>query len=352
MNNESLAFLKELLETSAPAGFESPAQNVFKNFVTPCADQIETDVHGNVMALKKGKGNRRIMLSAHIDEIGFVVKYISDDGFIHFASIGNVDYALLPGLRVTIYHEGNMIRGIVGTRPLHTFKHFVRDKVVTLEDLWIDIGAKNKQEAQEMVSVGDYMTFSPGVDFLPNHLIATKAADNRVSVFIIASVLRNLAHEEINTNIYFVSSVQEETWIRGAITSTFQIEPHIGIALDLTHATDYPTIDKTYFSDIKLNQGPVIVTGSYVNQPIFKFLKNLAKEKNISHQIEAVPIQTYTDVDAMQISKAGVATGLICIPNRYMHSPSEMVSLSDVEGAIDLLTHFCRKMDDHVNLIP
>ncbi len=354
MNEKFLNFFKELVEASGPAGYEQQVQEVYRKFVSPCADKVETDVHGNVIAFKKGTGKKRVMLSGHADEVGFMVKYIDDSGYVWFSPIGFVDCGLLPGLRVNIFHGGDVVRGVVGVLPVHMFEGFKRDKLITTADLWIDIGAKDKKEAEKKVSVGDYITFSSGLEMLPNNLITSKATDNRAAVFTVASVLSNLAKEKINANIYSVSSVQEELFYRGATTSAYRIEPHIGIALDVTHTTDFPQASgkKTQIGDIKLNEGVTIAVGPNINPRVAELLKSAAKTAKIKYQIEPIPMPTYTDANAMQLSKAGVATGLLSIPCRYMHSPSEIISLADLEGAVTLLTQFCKMIDDDTDLIP
>lgn len=352
MNKRLLNILEELVNAPGPSGAEQPAQQVFKKFVTPFTDEIKTDIHGNAIALKKGSGTMRVMLAGHIDEIGFMVKYIDDNGFIRFSAIGNVDYSLIPTQRVNIYHENSVVRGVIGVKPTYTFKHFERDKVAGPDDLWIDIGAKNKKEAEKNVSVGDCITFSPGMETLPNNLITSKAADNKVGVFAAAAVLSNLANEKTNANIYAVSTVQEEIGARGAITSAFGIEPHIGIVIDVTPATDHPSVDKNIYGDIKLNEGVAIAVGANINPRVLEILKAAAKETGVSHQIEPIAGTAMTDALTLQISRTGVATGLLSIPIRYMHTPSEIVSLSDLEGAVKVLTRFCQKIDDDTNLIP
>ena len=231
-------------------------------------------------------------------------------------------------------------------------KDWVRDKVITLDELWIDIGAKDKKDAEKKVSVGDRVTYSPNWQILPNNLITTKSADNKVGVFITAAVLSNLSNQEINANIYCVSSVQEEIGGRGVRTSAFGVAPHIGIAVDLTHAIDYPTLDPNIYGEIKLNEGIVITVGANINPRVLELQEKATKEANVKYQIEAIPGPTLTDAFYLQITREGVATGVLSIPSRYMHTPSEIVSLNDIEDAIKMLTHFCKMIDDNTNLIP
>ncbi len=352
MKKKDIEFFRQLVESSGPSGYEQSVQKIFRNYVEKFADEIKTDVHGNVIAHKRGTGDLRIMLSGHADEIGLMIKYIDDNGFIRFSAIGGLDYSILPGLRVDIFHEGTVIRGIIGKKPIHLIKREDRDKPVKQEDLWIDIGASSRKEAEKKVSVGDYATFSPGMETLENNLVSTKATDNRVGVFTVAAVLKELAQEETYASIYAVSSVQEEVGLRGAKTSTFGIDPHIGIAIDVTHATDYPGINKNIEGEININKGTVITKGSNINPNVFSLLKEAGKTSGAQFQIEANPNSTGTDANAMQISRAGVAAGLLSIPNRYMHTPSEIISLNDLGHTVKLLTQFCRMVDNNMKLIP
>jgi endoglucanase len=352
MDKRLLDFLKDLVNAPSPSGFEQRAQEVFRTFITPLSDEVNTDVHGNVIALKKGKGEKRIMLVGHADEIGFIVKFIDENGFIRFSAIGNVDYSLIAAWRVNIYHENKLVRGVVGVKPTYMYPNFERDKAITLDDLWIDIGAKDKKEAEQLVSVGDAGTFSPGWEIFPNDLFVSKANDNKVGVFVAAAVLNELENVETSANIYSVSSVQEEIGARGVRTCGYSVDPHIGIVVDLTHAVDHPTSDKTKYGEVALNKGVVITVGSNVNPRILEILKEAAKLSGIKFQLEAIPGWTYTDAKNLQINRAGVATAVLSIPCRYMHTQSEVVSLSDIESAVKLIAQFCKMIQDDTNLIP
>ncbi|MCK4694589.1 MAG: M42 family peptidase, partial [Candidatus Cloacimonetes bacterium] len=244
MEKELKKFFEELVTAPSPSGFEQPAQEVYRNFISGYADEFKTDVHGNVIALKKGTGKLRFMIVGHADEIGLMVKYIDDNGYIFFTAIGGIDVSILPALKVRIHHGNKVIPGIIGKKPIHLLKTDEREKASKLEDLWIDFGAKNKKDAEKKVSIGDQITFDPGVEMLNKDFVTTKATDNKAGVFVAGALLKELANEKVTPNIYAVSSVQEEIGLRGAKTSAFGIDPHIGIAIDVTHATDYPKMDK------------------------------------------------------------------------------------------------------------
>ncbi|MFC1887601.1 M42 family metallopeptidase [Candidatus Cloacimonadota bacterium] len=352
MKQELKKLFKDLVLAPSPSGFEQPAQEVFRNFVKDKSDELKTDVHGNVIAFKKGTGKLRLMIVGHADEIGLMVKYIDDDGFIRFTAIGGVDASILPALKVKIYHGKKIFRGIIGKKPIHLLKPEERGKAAKMEDLWIDFGAKDKKDAEKKISVGDHITFDVGMEMLNSDFVTTKATDNKAGVFIAAGVLDTLAEEKISANLFAVSSVQEEIGLRGATTSAFGIDPHVGIAMDVTHATDYPFMNKNVMGDVKMGAGPVLVLGANINPKVFELLKAAAEKAKVKYQIEAAPRGTGTDANAIQTTRAGVAAGLISIPNRYMHTPVEVVSFKDMEGAIKTLAEFARSLDDSTDFIP
>lgn len=352
MNKDSKKFFKDLVLAPSPSGFEQPAQDVYRNFVKDYADEYKTDVHGNVIALKKGSGNLRLMVVGHADEIGLMVNYIDENGFIRFATIGGIDPGILPGLRVKIYNKKKTFVGVIGKKPIHLLKAEERGKAPKIEDLWVDFGAKDKKDAEKKVSVGDPITFFPGMEMLNSDIVTTKATDNKAGVYIVGALLKELADEDIKVNVYSVSSVQEEIGLRGATTSAFGIDPHVGIAIDVTHATDYPFMNKAILGDVALGNGPVISVGANINPKVFELLKEAGDKAKVSYQIEAAPRGTGTDANTIQTTRAGVATGLISIPNRYMHTPSEVISFKDLESSVKMLVEFAKMIDDETDFIP
>ena len=352
MDKELKDFFRDLVEAPSPSGFEEPAQEVYRKFVKKYSDEVKTDIHGNVIAFRKGKGKLKMMISGHSDEIGFMVNFIDSDGFIYFRTIGGIDASLLPGLKVDIYTNKGRVRGVIGRKAIHMMEKDERNKTPKLKDLWIDIGAKDKKQAESIVSVGDPITFQLGVEELKNNLVLTKATDNKAGVFAAGALLKYLHKKKVSVNLYCVSSVQEELGLRGARTSAFGIDPDLGLAFDVTTATDHPTTEKKTYGDICLNKGPVISKGANINPVIYKMLVETAKKNKITYQVEAAPRATGTDANAIQITRGGVATGLISFPNRYMHTPIEIVSLIDIENAVKLAGEFIKKLDDKINFIP
>ncbi len=352
MDKELKIFFRELVEAPSPSGFEEPAQEVYRKFVKKYSDEVKTDVHGNVIALRKGKGKLKLMVSGHADEIGFMVNFIDSDGFIYFRPIGGVDPSVLSGLKVDIYTSKGKVRGVIGRKAIHMMEKEEKSKTPKLKDLWIDIGAKDKKQAESIVSVGDPITFQLGMEEMRNDLVLTKATDNKAGVFATGALLKYLEKEKISVNLFCVSSVQEELGLRGARTSAFGIAPDLGLAFDVTIATDHPTTEKKKYGDISLNKGPVIARGANINSVVFDMLIETGKKNNIDYQIEAAPRATGTDANAMQLNRSGVATGLISFPNRYMHTPIEIVSLADIENAVKLAGEFVKKLNDKIDFTP
>lgn len=303
----------------------------------------EIDPIGNVVFQKKGNGEKTLMLVAHYDEIGFAVKYIDEDGFVYFSAVGGIDISILRGQRVVIMHDGHAVDGVIGVKPIHMINH-ERNKNNNLDvsDMWIDIGLAENEEINKLVSVGDYISFPANFTDLNDELFTSKSIDNRVGVATLFSIYERIRLVDVAFNsIYFVLSSQEELGMRGAKVAGYSINPDLCIAIDVTHATDYPSVNKHKFGDIKLNYGAVIPVGSNFNSSIQNKLKNIATEKNIPFQTESIPGYSGTDISEIQVSRKGCNSGLISIPCRYMHTPIEIASYNDIHSAICILSDFC-----------
>ena len=352
MRRESLKFLRELLDAPSPSGFEGPAQRVVREYLRRYADEVRTDVHGNVIAVKNPEGKPRVMLAGHCDEVGFAVSHISDEGFIHFQAIGGVDVAVVIGQKVIIHTKNGPVTGVVGRKAIHLLEGGERDKVPKLHQLWIDIGAKDRKEAEGLVSLGDPITFATQFELMRNEVALARHFDDKIGVFAVCEVMRLLSNKQLSAALYVVSTVQEEIGLRGARTSAFGINPDVGIAVDVEHATDHPGSDKKREGDVKLGKGPVLYRGANINPVVGEMLIEIAKKKRIPYQFKVVTGGTGTDANAIQITRAGVAAGLVGIPNRYMHSPVELVSLRDVENAVKLLAAFVESLTPDTSFIP
>ncbi len=353
MDKSLKKFFTKLVETPSPSGYEQKAQQVYRDFVAEYCDEVKTDVHGNVIAHKKGDGKVKIMISGHVDEIGFMVNYIDNDGYLYVKPIGGIDTSLLPGLRVNVYgKDDKIVRGVFGRIPIHIMSPENKGKHPKIHELWIDIGAKDKKDAEKKVAIGNIVTFSPGLETLNKDVITTKATDNKVGVFVAAVILKHLADEKTSAHVYSVSSVQEEIGIRGARTSAFSVDPDVGIAIDVTVASDHPGTDKKSLGEISVGKGPVVVVGPNINPKVHELLHQAAENKKIKVQTEVASRATGTDANAIQVSRGGVATGLISIANRYMHSPNEVISLNDLYDATVLLAEFIKLINDSTDFTP
>ncbi len=352
LKKESFEFLKSLQETPSPSGFEQPVQRIVRERMKPFADSVETDVHGNVIVALNPKGSPRVMLAGHCDQIGLMVKHIDDNGYVFFAAIGGIDPSVLPGSRVVVHSKNGPIDGVIGRRPVHVMKLEERGKSTELREMWIDIGAKNKKEVEQVVSIGDPITFRLEMVSLGNDLATSPAFDNKCGTFVVMEALRLCSTRKIRCALFAVSTVQEEVGLRGAKTSCYGVDPLVGIAVDVTHATDYPDIDKRVNGDIKIGSGAAISIGPNINPRLAELLVKTAKSKRIPHQLEAAPGGTGTDANVMQLSRSGVATALVSIPNRYMHTPVEVISLSDLEAAAQLVAETVAAIDRRTSFIP
>jgi endoglucanase len=352
MRKESFEFLKRLTETISPSGFEEEAVGVWKERTRNFVDEVRSDVHGNGIAvLNKGK-RPKIMLAGHIDEVGYMVKYIDKEGYIYFSTIGGIDSHLIPGQRVWIKTKKGKVLGVIGKKPVHLLEEEEKKKVAKIEELWIDIGRKDEKETKGTVSIGDPAVPAVGFEVLNNEKVVARGFDDKVGAFIVSETLRLLLKNKPKASIYGVATVQEEIGLRGARTSAYGISPEMSIAIDVTFATDFPGIDKKKIGDIKIGEGPVIARGPNINPKIFDLLVQTASKEKISYQIQAISKATGTDANVIQLTRAGVATGLLSIPNRYMHTPVELVSLRDLENAARLLSAFILRVDEKVSFLP
>ena len=354
MDDQDFKFFKELIEAPSPSGFEQPAQRVIREALTDVADDIRTDVMGNVVAHVKGpEGAPRLMLAGHCDEIGFMVKYVDDQGYLFFAPIGGVDAHLVPGQRVTVHTSGGPIAGVVGKRPIHQIDAKDRETVVPFKSQFIDIGCSNKDEAVKLVSIGDPVTFRVGVERLQGTRLTSRAFDDKMGAFIVAQVLREVRRQNrMTVDLHGVSTVQEEVGLRGGATSAYGVRPDIGIAVEVGFASDYPGADHKDLGEVSLGKGPVIARGPNINPVLFDLLKKTAEEENIPCQIMGIPRATGTDANVMQLVHGGIATALISIPLRYMHTPVEVLDWADLEGAVKLLSALCSRITKDHSFVP
>jgi endoglucanase len=349
---ETLQVLKDLIDAPSPSGFEQPAQEVFRRAVQPYADDVQTDVLGNAYAIVNPSGSPKVMLAGHCDEIGFIVKHINSDGYIYFASIGGHDANITVGQRVFVHTENGPLLGVIGKKPIHLMEEDERGRKTILHDLFVDIGAQGKAAVVEKVAIGDPITYAPGFATLDGDLVVSHAFDDKVGAYAVAETIRLLKGRSLKCSVYGVSTVQEEVGLRGARTSAYFTGATVGIAIDVGFATDYPGMNKNRVGDVDLGKGPAICRGANINPQVYKMLCETARDLNIPFQLDAAGGGTGTDANAMQLNQAGMATGLLSIPLRYMHTPCEVVSLSDIENTAKLLAGFLERVDASTDFTP
>jgi endoglucanase len=352
MHEASLSFLRNLLETPSPSGFERPVQELVRSWAKSYADEVRTDRHGNVIAVRNPEGQPRIMLAGHCDQIALMVQYVDDNGFLYVQPIGGWDMQILLGQKLTVWTRTGPLSAVVSRRAPHLMTTEEKNKVPHFHDIWVDIGAKDRKEAEELVSCGDPVTFALGYQELRNQLVVSPAMDDKVGVWTVMETLRLLHGRDLRAAVFCVSTVQEEIGLRGATTSAYGIHPTIGIAVDVCHATDTPGNDKKQIGETKVGAGPALFRGPNINPRVFERLEETAKSKEIPVQIRGAPRATGTDANVIQLSRDGVATGLIGIPNRYMHSPVEVVCLQDLERAAHLLAEFSATVTPEMDWTP
>lgn len=339
-------FLAELLHARSPSGAEAEAQAVFDRHVKQCADEYTADPLGNRIATFNPNGDPVLMLAGHMDELGLIVTYVNKEGFLYFDTIGGHDLSVISGRRVIIQTANGPVKGVTGKRAIHLMDEEDRKKVPKKHEIWIDIGARSKAEALERVSIGDVATYDHELELINGSIGTARAFDNKVGAYIVGETLVRLARDKKKpaAKVVSVATSQEEIGVRGATTSAYAVNPHIAVAIDVGHATDHPDCDNRKYGETKLGGGPIICRGPNINPKVYGWLVTAAKKAKIPYQLEADPRPTGTDARAIQMGRGGVATGLVSIPLRYMHTPSEVVDLEDVERCVKLLVEFTRAL--------
>jgi endoglucanase len=352
MDDSSRAFLLDLLATPSPSGFEQPIQAVVRERMRPSCDELRTDRHGNVFAIKNPASEPRVMLAGHCDQIGLMVMHIDGDGYLCIQPIGGWDMQILLGQHLTVWTKAGPIPGVVARRAIHLLTEDERAKVPKFPDVWVDIGAKDKAEAESLVRCGDPVTFALGYRDLRNGLATSPGMDDKVGLWVVMEAVRRLHGRTIPAGVFGVSTVAEEIGLRGATTATYAVNPTVGIAVDVCHATDTPGTDAKQVGHIKCGGGPVLFRGPNINPRVFDLLESTATKHSIPVQVRGAPRATGTDGNSMQISREGVAVGIVGIPNRYMHSPVEVISWTDLDHAANLLAEFCAAVEPGMDFVP
>ena len=360
LKTPQIKFLKKLMSTFSPSGYETEVARLVRDEAKAWATDVRTDVHGNtivhVAPPKGAKKGPKVLLAGHYDEIGFLVTFIDDNGFLWISPIGGWDPQIPQGQRVVVRTaSAGDVPGVLGKVPIHLLKADARTKVTALDQLWVDIGAKDRKDAESIVSIGDPIVIDQGLVDLRNGCFACRACDDKAGLFTILEAARRLAERGgFCADVYAVGTVQEEIGSRGATTATFGIAPDVGIAVDVTFATDHPNMSEAekHEGRVKLGGGPAVSRGANINPVLFDLLKGTAAARKIPVQFVADGRATPTDADPIQISGAGVAAALVSVPLRYMHTPGEVVSYDDLDATAELLARTIAAMKPGHSFIP
>ncbi len=352
MNKTTLTVLKDLLSQPTPSGYEKPGQVVLEKYMKKLGAKTSFDVHGNLHGVINPQAKTKVMLAGHCDEIGLMIMYIDDKGFLYFSAVGGVNVPLLQGEKVLIHTANGPVPGVIGVKPIHLMTAKERESSQSkIDSLWIDIGAKDKDDALKYVALGDVATIDKNWTDLQNDLITCRGFDDRIGAFIITDVLRYLKGKKINVAVHAVSTVQEEIGLRGAKTAAEAIKPNIGIAVDVGFATDAPDMNPKMVGEANCGDGPILHRGPNFNHILYQKLSDVAKKSKIDVQQQPIPRGSGTDANAMQLSANHCATALISVPNRYMHSPVEIVNIKDVENCSKLIAELILSLKGNENFI-
>src|SRR5437867_5149431 len=342
MREQALNFLRTLVNTPSPVGHEVRGQRVWLDYARQFAEETFSDAYGNCVAVLNKGGSPRLMLAGHADEIAMAVNYVTDEGFIYVRKMGGVDAAITKAQRVVIHTSNGPVKGVVGNVAPHLMKEEKDAKPPKIHDLFLDVGAGSRKEAEKLVRIGDPITLTDEFDLLRNDLAVARAFDNRIGTFAVAEALRLLKESKakLRAEVCAVSNVQEEVGLLGARQIAYSLKPDVALVVDVTHATDYPSINKPQHGDVKVGKGPAITHAGCNHPEVVARLEAVAKTKKIPLQHEATSGTSGTDTDAIFWTRGGIASALISLPNRYMHSPVEVVSLKDLELIPQLLAGF------------
>ena len=341
MEKSSLDFLKKLLATPSVTSQEARGIRVWVDYVKKFADRVETDAYGNAYAFLNEKGSPKVMLTGHADEIGFMVQYVDNDGFIYMAGVGGVDRALVRGQRVHIHTKKGPVLGVIGSLPVHLQDHKDDKKVPELHEIFVDIGAKNKKEALKRVEIGDTITYADEFEILNGTIAVARGFDNRIGTFAAGEALRELSKsKKLNACVVAVATVQEEIGLNGAAMAGYNVHPDVALVADVGHALDVPGIQKTKHGETALGKGPILGIGSANHPVIVDRIRAVARARKIPLQTALDPNYTSTDADAISVARGGIPTACLGLPNRYMHTPVETIDLKDLDHLVRLLAAF------------
>ena len=340
LNEQAEVFLHRYLNNASPTGFESAGQRLWLDYLRPYVDEVGLDTYGTAYGIINPGQDYRVVIEGHADEISWFVHYITDAGHLYVIRNGGSDHTIAPSKRVDIHGEKGIVRGVFGWPAIHTRRGEDAKLQPKLENIFIDVGAKDKDEVLEMgIHVGSVITYPDELEVMNDRFYCGRALDNRMGGFCVAQVARLIKERNIELpfSLYVVNSVQEEVGLRGAQMITDRIKPQVAIVTDVTHDTTTPMLDKKKVGDVKAGNGPSVTYAPAVHAKLLKLIIDAAAEREIAIQREASSRATGTDTDAFAYSNGGVAAALISLPLKYMHTTVEMAAKSDVEGVIELI---------------
>lgn len=349
MNDQSLSFLEKYINNPSPTGFESGGQKLWLEYIKPYIDTYEVDAYGTVYGIVNPGKDYKVVIEAHADEISWFVNYITEEGFIYLVRNGGSDHQIAPSKRVNIHTDKGIVKAVFGWPAIHTRRSTTKENTPTLKNIFLDCGAKNKKEVQEMgIHVGCVVTYEDEFMILNDRYFVGRALDNRVGGFMIAEVARLLKENNITLpySLYIVNAVQEEVGLRGAQMVAERIQPDVAIVTDVTHDTFTPMIEKVSYGEVRSGEGPSMTVGPAVHNKLLKLIQDTATEHEIPFQREAASRSTGTDTDAFAYSNMGVPSALISLPLKYMHTTVEMTHKNDVENVIRLIYQSLQKIED------
>lgn len=339
MDKKSKKFLFDYLNNASPTGFESSGQQIWLDYIKPYTSDYMVDVYGTAVGIINPKGSYKVVIEAHADEISWFVNYITDDGYIYVRRNGGSDHQIAPSMRVNIHTEKGIVKGIFGWPAIHV-RDAGKEEAPSLKNIFIDVGAASKKEVDAMgIHVGTVITFEADLMELNKNYLTGRALDNRMGGFMIAEVARRL-HEnkkKLPFCLYIVNAVQEEIGLRGAEMISRRLKPDLAICTDVTHDTQSPMYNKKESGNLKCGAGPVLCYGPAVQNNVLKMIIQTAEKRKLAFQRQAVSRSTGTDTDSFAYSAEGVASALISLPLKYMHTTVETVHKDDVEGVINLI---------------
>ena len=353
--SHDIAFLERLLDAAGPSGFETRPARVWRQEAETFAEDVRVDVSGNSYATVNPSGTPRVMLAGHIDEIGLQVTHIDEKGFLYVDEIGGWDPQVLVGQRVTLLGRSGDVPGVIGKKAIHLMTPEDREKASKTKNLWVDVGVSSAEEAAALgLRVGDPMVLDQKMVRLAGDRIASRAIDDRIGAYVVLEAARLLAKDPGQASVTAVATAQEEIGYSGggARTSAYALEPHVALVVDVTFSTDVPDVEKKELGDHKIGGGPVLSRGSAAHDKVFQMLADVADEEGIPYTVQASPKYTRTDADGIFLTRGGVPTGLVSVPNRYMHSPNEVVSIADLHNTARLLAAFIRRLTPETDFTP